>query len=275
MAPRLRFRKMTQGMQRILKVILILTLGAACAPLPATLEVTPSPAATLAAETPALKVIPFFTTESDPGQLAVLQQLILEYQQLNRGVEVDIVLASPSSRGSRLLTALASGADLGIFEIEPTLLSQWVDAGYLLPLDDVVTAIGEQDFVAGSLFRQNGHIYAIPYAVSVYGLWVRQDLFQQAGLPLPENYDQLLQAAHTLSSGNTYGISLPGGQNIATVNYFSIFLWQNGGDYFNCNGDVVFGEPAALEAVKRWAALVQYAPPGYTTWGYREQIDFF
>ncbi len=270
-----RFFKMTKWMRLILLVILILSTGVACARTLPTAEPTPPTPVPVIETNPSPKVIPFFTTESDPSQLAVLRELIQEYQQLNPGVEVDIILASPASRGSRLLTALASGADLGIFEIEPTLMSQWVDAGYLLPLDDVVAAIGEGDFVAGSLFRQNEHIYAVPYAVSVYGLWLRTDLLQQVGLPVPQDYDQLLAAAQTLTRGDTYGIALPAGQNIATVNYFSIFLWQNGGDYFTCDGKVAFGAPQALEAVKRWAALAQYAPPGYTTWGYREQIDSF
>lgn len=221
------------------------------------------------------KIIPFFTTESDPDQLAVLQSLITEYQNLNPGIEVDIVIASPASRGTRLLTSLASGADLGIFEIEPALMSQWADAGYLLPLDDVVTNIGIDDFVEGSLFRQNETTYAVPYAVSVYGLWVRKDLFEQAGLPLPTTYDEVLRAAKILTNNQTYGIALPAGQNIATVNYFSTFLWQNGGDYFTCDGGVAFGEPQALEAVRRWKALTQYAPPGFTTWGFPEQIDAF
>lgn len=222
-----------------------------------------------------LKIIPFFTTESDPDQLAVLQSLIAEYQNLNPGIEVDIVIASPASRGTRLLTSLASGADLGIFEIEPALMSQWADAGYLLPLNDVATNIGADDFVEGSLFRQNGTTYAVPYAVSVYGLWVRKDLFEQAGLPLPTTYDEVLRAAKILTNNQTYGIALPAGQNIATVNYFSTFLWQNGGDYFTCDGGVAFGEPQALEAVRRWQALTQYAPPGFTTWGFPEQIDAF
>ncbi len=221
------------------------------------------------------KIIPFFTTESDPDQLAVLQSLITEYQNLNPGIEVDIIIASPASRGTRLLTSLASGADLGIFEIEPALMSQWADAGYLLPLDDVVTNIGADDFVEGSLFRQNEVTYAVPYAVSVYGLWVRKDLFEQAGLPLPTTYDEVLRAAKILTNNQTYGIALPAGQNIATVNYFSTFLWQNGSDYFTCDGGVAFGEPQALEAVRRWQALTQYAPPGFTTWGFPEQIDAF
>ncbi len=220
-------------------------------------------------------VIPFFTTETDPAQLETLRNLIIEYQKANPEVEIDIVLASPTSRGRRLLTALSAGADLGIFEIEPTLMTKWADAGYLLSLDDVVAGIGADDYQAGSLFRYNGHVYAIPYAMSVYGLWVRTDLLAQAGLPIPTTYDEVLKAASTLSQGTVYGIALPGGQNIATVNYFSTFLWQNGGDYFNCNGDVVFGQPEALEAVKKWAALARYAPPGFTVWGYNEQIDAF
>lgn len=254
-------------------LILILLIGCSS---PATQPPqTPPALAPVSGDSSTPKIIPFFTTESDPDQLAVLQSLIAKYQNLNPGIEVDIVIASPASRGTRLLTSLASGADLGIFEIEPALMSQWADAGYLLPLGDVVTNIGADDFVEGSLFRQNETVYAVPYAVSIYGLWVRKDLFEQAGLPLPATYDEVLRAAKILTKDETYGIALPAGQNIATVNYFSTFLWQNGGDYFTCDGQVAFGEPQALQAVRRWQALTQYAPPGFTTWGFPEQIDAF
>lgn len=235
--------------------------------------IPPVPSPTLTNSGPV--VIPFFTTEADPAQLVVLKSLVTEYQNLHPNVEIDIILASPASRGRRLLTALASGADLGIFEIEPTLMTDWVEAGYLLPLDDLVAAIGSDDYVDGSLFRYKGHIYAVPYAISVYGLWVRSDLFAQAGLSLPTSYEDVLAAAQTLTHGEIYGIALPGGQNIATVNYFSTFLWQNGGDYFTCEGDIAFDRPEALEAVQKWAKLTQYAPPGFTVWGYKEQIDAF
>jgi ABC-type glycerol-3-phosphate transport system substrate-binding protein len=258
-------------MRRWIIPFLIVTLLAAC--VPADLS-TPAPA-TVAPDLSALKIIPFFTTESDPNQLAVLQDLISEYQSLHSDIEIDIVLASPSSRGRRLLTALASGADLGIFEIEPTLISEWIESGYVIPLDDVVEAISRDEYLPGSLTEAGGHVYAVPYATSIYGLWVRQDLLARAGLPLPTTYEELLHAAQTLTDGSMYGIALPAGQNAATVNYFSTFLWQNGGDYFSCDGRVTFGEPQALEALTRWDALAQYAPPGYSTWSYSEQIDAF
>jgi len=258
-------------MRRGTALLLIFLLLAGCAPGSST---TPVPA-TVTPTPPALKIIPFFTTENDPNQLDFMREVIAKYQAEHPDVEVDIVIAWSAERGRRLLTALASGADLGIFEVEPTLMTQWVDAGYLLPLNDIVENIGVDDFVDGSLYSQDGQVYAIPYAVSVYGLWVRKDLLDKAGLPVPKTYDQLLNAARTLTNGDMYGIALPAGQNIATVNYFSIFLWQNGGDYFTCDGQVAFGEPQALEAIKRWAELAKYAPPGYSTWSYREQIDAF
>ncbi len=251
-----------------------MVLAASCTT-PAPSPGAPSPPRPTYEDVVSPKIISFFTTETDPKQIAILQSLVTEYQRLHPDVEIDIVLASPASRGRRLLVELASGADLGIFEIEPTLMTDWAEAGYLLPLDDVVDAIGRDDYVEGSLFSYNGHVFAVPYAMSVYGLWVRTDLFAQAGLPLPSRYEDVLRAAQVLSRGEVYGIALPGGQNIATVNYFSTFLWQNRGDYFSCDGKVTFGEPQALEAVKRWAQLVQYAPPGFTTWGYGEQIDAF
>jgi ABC-type glycerol-3-phosphate transport system substrate-binding protein len=262
-------------MNKVALLILSLTLIVSCVPNGASSVQTPIVPASVTPDSSSPKIIPFFTTESDPDQLAVLQSLIAEYQDLNPGIEVDITIASPASRGTRLLTALASGADLGIFEIEPALMSQWADAGYLLPLNDIVTNIGVEDFVEGSLFQKDGMTYAVPYAVSVYGLWMRKDLFEQANLPLPTTYDEVLNAAKTLTQNGTYGIALPAGQNIATVNYFSTFLWQNGGDYFTCDGNVAFGEPQAREAIRRWKDLTQYAPPGFTTWGFSEQIDAF
>lgn len=225
--------------------------------------------------TPNVKIIHFFTTENDPEQIKTLESLSAEYETLNPGIQVEIILATPATRERRLLTALASGGDLGIFEIEPTLMTEWVESGYLLELDDVAEAIGIQDYQEGSLFRHQGHIYAVPYATSVYGLWIRRDLLEQAGLSLPMTYEELLHAADVLTQGEIYGIALPAGQNIATVNYFSIFLWQSGGDYFDCQGNVVFDQPAAFEAIQKWVSLTQYAPPGFTTWGFGEQVEGF
>ena len=63
-------------------------------------------------------------------------------------------------------------------------MQSFVQAGYLMPLDDVVEAIGADQVKPAALLRgDDGHVYAISYAGGVQGtLWVRNDLLQEAGL---------------------------------------------------------------------------------------------
>ena len=257
-------------MRMNLLLLLFLLLSAAC-----TLQPDHSTTATHNPVQDGKKVIPFFTTESDAAQVAILSELIEEYQELHPDVEIEVTLSSPTARERRLLTTLASGSDPGIFEIEPALMSEWAQSGYLLALDDIVEAIGMDEFAQGSLFQKDNHTYAVPYASSVYGLWVRTDLLEQVDLDLPQSYGDLLHAAQKLTKDSQYGIGLPGGMNIATVNYFSVFLWQNGGAYITCDGTVRFGDDETIDAIQKWNGLAQYSPPGFTTWGFREQLDAF
>jgi hypothetical protein len=109
------------------------------------------------------KIIPFFTTESDPDQLAVLQSLISEYQNLNPGIEVDMYAARLTRRG---LTSLAS-ADLGIFEIDQP-MSQWADA----EMFRLMTWLQIHAVIFVSDLRQNETI-TMPCCQCVW-LWVRR-----------------------------------------------------------------------------------------------------
>ena len=79
-------------------------------------------------------------------------------------------------------------------------MTDWAEAGYLLPLNDVVAEIGTEDYMDGSLFAYDEQVYAIPYATSVYTLWARTDLFAQAGLAFPTTYDEVLQAAEDIDA---------------------------------------------------------------------------
>ncbi len=279
-----------------LAVVLVATVIAACGPTPTPqvvekvvketvvvtkevekvvtkeIVVTPTPAPETGPRT-----LTFFTTEADPPQLEILAQIIDEYHEQHPDVFIDVVTGTPATRGQRIATLLAAGADAGIFEIEAAFTRQWAEAGYLLPLNDIFEAIGGKDeFVPGSYFELNGTVYALPYATSVYGLWYRKDLFEEAGLKPPTNYQELVAAAQKLTNPDKgiYGIAIPGSTN-ASVNFFSTFLWQNCLDYFTPQGEVIFDRPEALEAIEKWVALTKYAPPGFENWSWGDQITAF
>lgn len=222
-------------------------------------------------------VITLFTTESDPPQIAALNAIIDSYHQMHTNVFIDVVVGTPATRGERTRVLVASGVDAGIFELEPAFAREWAEAGFLLPLTDVVDSIGGMDaYVPGSLFVEGDTAYGIPYATSVYGLWYRTDLLEQAGISVPTNYDELIAAAEKLNDpeNDMYALAIPGATN-ASVAYFSTMLWQNCADYYSPDGELTFDQPAALEAVKRWTALAQYAPPGFESWSFGDQITAY
>ncbi len=269
----------------LISILLAVAMLAACAqPTPQVIEkvvtkevvhqveVTPTPGPETGPRT-----ITFFTTEADPPQLEILSKIIDEYHKSHPEVFIDVVTGTPATRGNRITTLLASGADAGIFEIEAAFSQDWADAGYLLPLNDVFQKIGgKSEYVPGSYFEYNNTVYALPYATSVYGLWYRKDLFEQAGLKPPTNYDEVLADAKALTdpARGIYGISIPGSTN-ASVNFFSTFLWQQCLDYFSPQGEVTFDKPEVLDAIKKWVALTKYAPPGFENYSWGDQITAF
>ncbi|MCP4423616.1 MAG: sugar ABC transporter substrate-binding protein [Chloroflexi bacterium] len=223
------------------------------------------------------RTLTLFTTEADPPQLDILSEIIDEYHEMHPDVFIDVVTGTPSTRGERIATLLAAGADAGIFEMEAAFANDWADAGFLLPLDDVFEGIGgDAEYVPGSYFEKEGTVYGIPYATSVYGLWIRTDLFEEAGITPPTNYEEVLAAAQALNdpASNLYGISIPGSTN-ASVNFFSTFLWNNCLDYYTPTGEFRFDEPEVLTALENWVALTEYAPPGFENWSWGDQITAF
>jgi ABC-type glycerol-3-phosphate transport system substrate-binding protein len=188
------------------------------------------------------RTLTLFTTEADPPQLEILSEIIDEYHETNPNVFIDVVTGTPATRGERIATLLAAGADAGIFEMEASFANDWAEAGFLLPLDDVYDGIGgEAEYVPGSVFQQDGTVYGLPYATSVYGVWIRTDLFEAAGLEPPTNYEEVLAAAEILTNPGEgiYGISIPGSTN-ASVNFFSTYLWNNCLDYYSPTGEFRF-----------------------------------
>jgi ABC-type glycerol-3-phosphate transport system substrate-binding protein len=230
-----------------------------------------------------VKTIPFMTTETDPESVAVFQEIIAEYEADHPDVRIDLVLTAHGSEFERLVTAQAVGAELGVVGMHPDHLVDYVEADWILPLDDVIDAIGRADFKPGSVLSTLGHDYALGYAQGTHStLWVRKDLFEAAGLDLPTTYDELLAAAVALTQDtdgdgaiDVYGIGIPAAANGATQARFINFVYQNCGDYFDKEGNLVFDHPNVLDGFKKYLALLEYAPPDVTGWSWYDGITAF
>jgi multiple sugar transport system substrate-binding protein len=85
-------------------------------------------------------------------------------------------------------------------------------------LNDRLEAVGidKADFDPGiwDTMSQNGEILAVPYDYGPYIVFYNKDLFEAAGLALPQNgwkLDEFLADAHALTSGDKYGFAVHSG----------------------------------------------------------------
>lgn len=113
---------------------------------------------------------------------------------------------------SRLALDLSVGEGADVIGFDSFWVSEFVEAGYLQPLSEVV---GEQadswdgweqipEAVAGSL-EVEGERYGIPLGTDGRVLFFRRDVFAEAGLPedwQPTSWDEMLEAARQIQSSN-------------------------------------------------------------------------
>jgi ABC-type glycerol-3-phosphate transport system substrate-binding protein len=223
------------------------------------------------------KMVPFLTAESSPDSVVRLTTIIKEFEKLNPDIGIELQLTSNDNRGPRIVNSVSVGDELGIFEIERRLVPDFTRAGYLLPLDSIVTNIGVEKFIPGSLlyWPWDGHLYQFTSDLAAATLYWRKDLFQEAGLAEPDSYERILEASQKLNgkkgvSGNAFESS-----NRAGVQRFVTFLWQNGGDFYTKEGKPAFNRPGAKQAVADYAELNKYAPNGNHSWGNLDPINAY
>lgn len=117
-----------------------------------------------------IKTIPFLTTESDPESVALYQQIFSEYSEQNPDTTIDLVIGGHGDIGQRVVAAASVGADLGVIQVPPRDMQSFIQAGYLMPLDDIVDKIGADQFRDAALLKgEDGHVYALCYAGGVNG----------------------------------------------------------------------------------------------------------
>ena len=216
-------------------------------------------------------LINFFTTEDDPATQAVVTAAAEEFSSKNPGTEITQILMSNADRDQRVLTGLSVGQDLGLFEIGAPYRGAFVDANYLYPLDDLIKEIGPDQFAPGTRLIVNGHDYVFPYGGGPISLWSRKDRVAT----LPTSFDDLKAAAAANTGGGKFGLALATGGFGAFDYAFPEFVWAQGGDYFDPQGNVTFDSAQVTQAIQNYVDLLAYAPSGNTNWTFYSLIDAY
>ena len=218
------------------------------------------------------------------GDMVVMQDLSRQFEAENPDVELRWVVLEENILRQRTTTDVASqGGQFDVMTIGAYEVPIWAKRGWLRPLENLPAAYDVNDLITPIRqgLSQDGVLYALPFYGESSMLYYRQDLFEEAGISVPEQptYQQVEDWASQVHdpAGGVYGICLRGkpgwGENTA---FITTMVNTFGGQWFDMNWQPQLDQPEWKTAVSFYVNLLtKYGPPGASSNGFNENLALF
>ena len=143
-------------------------------------------------------------------------------------------------------------------------ITEFGSVGWLLPLNDLIDKYGDEydlndiSETAWAGATIDGQIYGIPAVGNTLHLAYRSDLFEEAGLEVPETYDDVLAICEALADNPDLDVVFTQDMSAgwAWELEFLHFVRAHGGDYLNEDSTPAFNSEAGVAALTQMKAVV-------------------
>ena len=214
--------------------------------------------------------------------MIIMQKLSQKWEQ-QTGNKINWVILEENVLRQKVTTDIATkGGQYDVITIGAYETPIWGKKGWLTSLDDF------KDYDYGDLLAPvkaglsvDGKLYAVPfYAESSFTMY-RKDLFEKAGLTMPEHptYEQIKQFADKLTdkASGVYGICLRGkpgwGENMA---FLGTLVNTYGGRWFDMKWEPQLTSQPWETAINYYIDIMKAdGPPGATANGFNENQALF
>ncbi|MBB2973339.1 sugar ABC transporter substrate-binding protein [Mesorhizobium sp. RMAD-H1] len=220
------------------------------------------------------------------GDMVRMQKLADDFKAKNPDIDLQWVVLEENVLRQRVTTDIATkGGQYDIMTIGTYEVPIWSKQGWLLPLDKLAA---DENYDVDDLLppirsglTHEGKLYAAPFYGESSFVMYRKDLFDKAGLTMPEapTWDFVADAARKLTDkGNeVYGICLRGkagwGENMALLTAMANSF---GARWFDENWKPQFDQPEWKETLDYYVNLMKDAgPPGASSNGFNENLALF
>ncbi|MAS42947.1 MAG: sugar ABC transporter substrate-binding protein [Rhodobacteraceae bacterium] len=217
------------------------------------------------------------------GDMIRMQKLTDDFTAKNPGIELEWVTLEENVLRQRVTTDIATkGGQYDVMTIGTYEVPIWARLGWLHELsmpadydvDDLLPSIRDG-------LTADGKLYAAPFYGESSMVMYRTDLFEAAGLDMPEapTWDFVADAARKLTDKDNelYGICLRGkagwGENMA---FLSAAANSFGAKWFDMDWNAQFDSPEWNETLTFYVNLMNDAgPPGASSNGFNENLALF
>lgn len=213
-----------------------------------------------------------------PDRQAHLDKTVADYMATHPNVEVKVT-SLPNSAADKMMVAFAANQGPDIYFSSGPEVSDWVEAGYIIPLDDYV----EKSFIKDRLLPQSiedvrskditgqNKIWYLPLGTAFYVLWVRPDWINAVG-GKADSWDNLFDAIPKMTdkSKDQYGLAIRGGKG--SVTFLERMMYSYSGiDSVFIDGKCTINDPKNLEFVERYSKMYNvYTAEGDLNYGWTE-----
>jgi multiple sugar transport system substrate-binding protein len=208
-----------------------------------------------------------------PEYIETAQKLVGQFNSEHPDIQVKYQSTPWNNWYQTFTTAIASGTAPDISTGAGFQAFQFYDMGAILPIDDLIdqmrTEGSLEDFYPGTIETLNydGHYVSLPWGIDIRVPFYRKDLFDQAGLKTPTNWDELRAAAKALTKDGKYGMAIQ--SDTGGTHYFYTFLLNNGGGMFKKDREVDFMNERNVEAAQFINTLVKDGSVNPASAGYK------
>ena len=226
----------------------------------------------------AQKVVRVWHTETQPNSVQAMKNIAARFESKHPGVKVELEALAWNDLEGKIMASLAAGTPPELSHGQPITCTALQSKGLLLPLDEVVKALGEDNIYdqVKRVCRVAGRQYGLVHAAGTSLLIYRRDLVQKLGLKAPKTWAELVAAAKALTldtngdgKPDIHGITLPG-DNLFINILLGELIASNGGALFDKANRPQVSSKQMIETLEFLKELTRYAPPGWEGHGYRE-----
>lgn len=201
-----------------------------------------------------------FQEQFTDAETAAFTDLLKGFEKEHPDIKVKLIRDNDSSYYDKLTTQVTAGKGPDVVRVEPPRASQFIGAGWALPLGDAGGSPDEYFPASLEAVTKDGELYGVPVDVSALALFYRTDLFEAAGIDNPPaTWEEFKATAETLSTGGAHGVGLFGGWGGFE---FYPWLWQAGAEVMNEDQtEAVFNSSDAVRALELWVDLQNSSMP--------------
>ncbi len=234
--------------------------------------------AAMAGSATAQQVVRVWHTETNPKSQEAMANIIQRFEASHPGIKVEAEALAWGDLEGKIMASLAAGAPPELSHGQPITCSALQQQGLLLPLDDVVNAIGEANIwdQIKKVCRASGSYYGLVHAAGTSLLVYRKDWAEEKGLKPPKTWDDLLANAKALTMDrngdgkiDVYGLTIPGANLFINI-MMGELIKANGGVLFGADNRPQFKSKNMFEVLEFWREFAKYLPPGWEGDGYLE-----